>query len=346
MNRIPIAVIGLNWGSKVIRDQLLRGPGAEHFQLAGVCAREPDRVDACAREFGVRGFHDIEEVFRDRAIPAIGLMTGPFGRADLMRRAVEAGKHIITTKPVEVDPDAALDVLRLARQRGRVIHLNSPGPLAPPDLNQILAWREEFQLGRPVAARADIWSNYRETSDGSWYDDADRCPVAPIFRLGIYLINDLIRLVGRPVAVSVMSSRLFTGRPTPDNAQLSLRFENGTLATIFSSFCVNDAQWWLSSLTLNFENGTVYRNVGPTRGPSPRQHPELALVVNQNGKPCTTRITAAGSTEDYQWHAFHSAIRGDPLPVQLEDEDVVLALRVVRAMRRAEISRSTEPVLG
>lgn len=344
MSKIPIAIVGLNWGLKVIRDQIIDGPASEHFTLAAVCSKEREKVDSCAREFGVRPYYHVDDLLLDGEIPAVGLMTGPFGRAQLIRRLVEAGKHVITTKPVEVDPDAALSVLRLARQLGRVVHLNSPTPLASPDVSQILRWKEEFALGRTVAARADIWSNYREEKDGSWYDDPGQCPVAPIFRLGIYLINDLVRLIGRPVAVSVMSSRLFTSRPTPDNAQLSLHFQNGELATIFSSFCINDAQWWLSSLTLNFENGTVYRNVGPTSGPAPRLQPELALVVNRGDQPSTIRATASGSTEDYQWHAFRRAIQGGRLPDEMPEEDIVVALRVIQAMARADRSRRIEPV--
>lgn len=344
MSKIPIGVVGLNWGRNVIREQIVNGPASEHFELAAVCCKEADKVDACANEFGVKPYYTFDDLLRDQKIPALGLMTGPVGRAELIRRAVEAGKHVMTTKPIEIDPEAALEVLRLAKDRRRVVHLNSPTPLPSPDIRQMMEWREELALGRPIAARADIWSSYREEPDGSWYDDPVKCPVAPIFRLGIYLINDLIRLIGTPRAVSVMSSRLFTGRPTPDNAQLSLLFDNGAIANIFSSFCVNDAQWWLSSLTLNYENGTIYRNVGPARGMNPRERPELTVVTNDGGFPRSRSIVADGSTEDYQWSAFHRAIQGKPVQGDLTDEQVVAALRVVRAMARAELSRQIETI--
>jgi predicted dehydrogenase len=344
MKQIDIAMVGLNWGESIIRNQILDGPASEYFKLAAVCSKEKDRVDACASTYGVKGYYTLEDLLADETFPAVCLMTGPFGRAAMIQKIVEAGKHVMTTKPLEVDPSAALKVLELAKSLGRVVHLNSPTPLPSPDLAQILQWRKELSLGRPIAARADIWSSYRETADGSWYDDPEKCPVAPIFRLGIYLINDLVRLIGKPVAVSVMSSRLLTGRPTPDNAQISVMFENGAIANIFSSFCVNDAQWWLSSLTLNHENGTVYRNVGPSLNGSPRTNPELSVVVNREGAPYTLRAVAEGSTEDYQWGAFRRAILGETLDGELTAEETVLALRVVRAMSRAEKSGRTEKV--
>lgn len=344
MKKIDIAVVGLNWGDVIIREQILNGPASEFFRLAAVCSKDKDRVDACASTYGVKGYYQLDDLLADGSFPAVCLMTGPFGRAALIQQIVEAGKHVMTTKPVEVDPAAALKVLELAKSLGRIVHLNSPTPLPSPDLAQIFKWRQELQLGRPIAARADIWASYREAEDGSWYDDPEKCPVAPIFRLGIYLINDLIRLIGKPVAVSVMSSRLFTGRPTPDNAQISLMFENGAIANIFSSFCVNDAQWWLSSLTLNHENGTIYRNVGPAINGTPRTHPELSVVVNREGSPYTLRTVAEGSTEDYQWGAFRNAILGERLEGEWTAEETVLGLHVIRAMCIAAKSGKTEAV--
>ncbi len=214
MNRIPIGIVGLNWGLSVIQEQLLSGPGAEHFRLAAVCSKEHDKVESYASTFGVTPYHSLDALLNDQSIPAVGLMTGPFGRGELISRAIQAGKHVMTTKPIEVDPEAALSALRLAKSLHKVVHLNSPTPIPSPDIRQIIDWRQRHGLGRPVGARADIWSSYREQADGSWYDDGEKCPVAPIFRLGIYLINDLIRLFGKPLAVSAMSSRLFTGRPT------------------------------------------------------------------------------------------------------------------------------------
>jgi predicted dehydrogenase len=146
----------------------------------------------------------------------------------------------MTTKPLELDASAALSVLREAREMGRVIHLNSPAPVLPMDISQIMEWQSAYKLGNPVGCRADVWASYTEQADGSWYDDPERCPVAPIFRLGIYLINDLIAIFGEPEEVQVFASRIATGRPTPDTAQLGIRFANGGLANIFSSFCVRD----------------------------------------------------------------------------------------------------------
>jgi hypothetical protein len=47
----------------------------------------------------------------DPNIPVIGLYTGPVGRAALIHRIIEAGKDVMTTKPFELDSEAALAVM-------------------------------------------------------------------------------------------------------------------------------------------------------------------------------------------------------------------------------------------
>lgn len=335
--KIPIAIIGLNFGRYIIDKQLISGPGAPYFQLGGICDMNRERVAEASAMLGVKAYADLDEVLADPVIPAIGLYTGPSRRADLLRKIIRAGKHVMTTKPFELDPAEALSVINEARDRGCIVHLNSPAPVMPMDVGQIKAWRETFNLGQPIACRADVWASYTEKADGSWLDDPKLCPVAPIFRLGIYLINDLLELFGPAEEVQVYASRLVTGRPTPDTAQLAIKFKSGALANIFSSFCVNDGDAYRNSLVLNFQHGTVYRNIGPYRSKNATNATsELALVrLNAEGE----RIVAAESQTDasghYRWDLFYRAMRGEHLEGELAPEQLVGGLKIVCAMAEA-----------
>lgn len=337
--------MGLNFGRWMV-EELSEGAGARCCELAAVCDVDREKAGRMGAEWGVKAYGELEEVLRDDSIPAIGLFTGPVGRAGLLRRCLAAGKDVMTTKPLELDPEAALAVLREARAAGRVIHLNSPAPLPSGSLRRIEAWRREHDLGRPVAARAETWVSYREAADGKWYDDPDRCPVAPLFRLGIYMINDLVRLLGEPETVQVVHSRLFTGRPTPDNAQLMLRFKNGALAGVFASFGVCDGNPYADALTLNFENGTIYRNVG-LRGSREKGETRMMLSVGQGQwqKGLESRVVLEGEGDGrYQWETFCRAVRGERIEGEIMPEQIVSGLRVIRAMRRAELSGAAEAV--
>jgi predicted dehydrogenase len=345
MKRIPIAIIGLNFGGQIV-DRLLENANRNYFQIAAVCDVDKSKAEAIGKRLNCKIYTDLDDLLANPRIPAVGLFTGPGGRANLLRRIIRAGKDVMTTKPFELDPLAALDVLQEARRRKRIIHLNCPAPLLSPDLKQIACWRKEFRLGRPVGARAAAWVGYREKADGSWYDSPKQCPLAPVFRIGIYLINDLVRLFGEPQSVQTLHSRIRTGRPTPDNAQLGIRFKNGAIANIYSSFCVDDLQFYRNSLTLNFERGTVYRNVGPfPHIPGDGASVELELVTRRKGKSLVRRSKMENALSGaYQWDAFYRAIRGISLPSAVSPQEIVAGLRTVTAMARAESSGKTEKV--
>jgi predicted dehydrogenase len=344
MKPVSIVIVGLNFGRHIV-DELTRDGGIPDLRIVGLCDLDLDKAKKMAAEHGGLNVYDsLNAVLADPNVDAVGLYTGPDGRAKLLSTIINAGKDVMTTKPFELDVDAAIAVLEEARILGRVIHLNSPRPGISPDAAVIQDWREKYDLGAPVAARAEVWAHYREEADGGWYDDPEKCPVAPVFRLGIYLINDLVRIFGRARRVGVMGTRLFTGRPTPDNGQLSIEFENGALANVFASFCVRDGDHYRNGLTLNFERGTIYRNVGPQRGTADA---EMAIVTNKEmWAPRELKETKEvdNISGKYDWAGFAAAVRKEADAPTYEIEHIVEPIRIINAMTRAEQSGRIEKV--
>ena len=342
MDKLRFGLVGLNFGRHIL-NQIQSGKGGAHFALAGVCDLDAAKAAEFAAQTKTRVYRDLTELLADPTVPAVGLFTPPIGRAALIRQAIRAGKHVLTTKPFELDAAAAAAVLAEARQLGRAVHLNSPAPTLPPDLALIQQWQQQHQLGRAIGGRVDVWANYHEQADGRWYDDPARCPVAPILRLGIYLINDLVALMGAVDAVQVFHTRVRTGRPTPDNAQLALRFRNGGLGNIFASFCVSDGDSYRNALTFNCENGTIYRNVGPVRTADTRAELSLVQVVDGQRRVTAHACLAEGSGE-YQWDVLARAVRGEAIAGETTAETIVAGVKVLNAMARAEQSGATERV--
>lgn len=332
---VRIAMVGLNYGRHILA-QLLKSPSSRFFTLAAVCDRDAAKSTLVSDELGVANFTDYQEMLRSPELDAVAIFTGPAGRANLIREALRAGKHVLTTKPFEVNPEEARRVLREARERRLVLHLNSPGPTLPPDLALIREWQNIHDLGRPVAARAHVWARHREKADGSWYDDPAQCPLGPMFRIGIYLINDLVYCCGPVKRVQAMQSRLFTGRPVADNSQISLLFENGALGSIFSSFCIGDGDSYRNSFAVNFENGTVYKNYGAPRADMTLYGAELSLVKISGGKRSQIEQAAiSNGSGTYQWEAFCRAVNGEALENPTDDTLIVESLKVIEAMSHA-----------
>jgi predicted dehydrogenase len=171
--------------------------------------------------------------------------------------------------------------------------------------------------------------------------------VAPIFRLGIYAINEILYFLHDPQKVQVMHSRLFTGRPTPDHAQLSVRFRDGSLASVFASFCVETPIPYPDRLVLNFERGVVFKNIKPD---SSRDKIDLELLTKDTGGKALSLNAEGFDTEEcgghssYQWDVFCRAVRGEPMANPTPAQHIIDGVRIVAAMARSELSGKAEEV--
>lgn len=341
--RLGIALVGLRFGEHVVQ-WLREAPARDFFEIVAVCDLDSSRARRVAEQSGVPVLSSLDDVLAHPGVNAVGLFTPPQGRAALLRRIIESGRDVITTKPIELDSRATLEVLELAEGLGRTVHLNSPAPLPTGDIRQIMDWATTRDLGRLVSCRAETWASYDEQPDGGWYDNPESCPAAPLLRLGVYLINDLIWLMGPPATVHVTSTRVRTGRPTADNASMTMAYPDGAIASIFASFCAGDAQPYRDALAINFEGGTVYRNAPPYYSQAASQ---LTLVTPDGGGGFSSEtIEVPDRSGLYQWELAWRAMRGESLggpcitPRQIAD-----GVRVIEAMARSDHSGVPEAIL-
>ncbi len=318
------------------------GPGFPYFEIGAVCALDQSDADEAAEEFGVPGYTDYDQMLANDELEAIFIYSGPNGRADLIKKAIRAGKHVVTTKPFELDAKAAKEVLEEAEELGKVVHLNSPGPVFTDDMVLMNQWKEEFNLGRPIAARHECWYKSLEKADGSWYDDPVKCPVAPIFRLGIYGINDLVSLFGEPEEVQVVESRIFTGRPTPDLAQLTIKFQSGSIAHTQTSWALQP-QRGAESMMIYFENGMIVRNPLQTDNGFEQELVDLHVIGADSTEPlATAQVRQDRIAGSYQWENSYKAMKGEKLDNLIPRHVVLDGIRVINAMSKASESKKTE----
>jgi predicted dehydrogenase len=203
----------------------------------------------------------------------------------------------------------------------------------------IRKWASEHHLGRPVGACASTYVSYRERADGTWYDDPEQCPAAPLLRLGVYLINDLVRIFVPASSVSVLQSRIFTERPTADNAAAAILFESGALATVYASFCVHDGNHYRNQLQVHYENGTIMRNVGTERPTDDATQMGVIQSVDNRGVLIeSARVRNVSGL--YDWNAFAEAVHGDAGVPEYNEDDVIEPMRIIEAMKRSATTQA------
>ena len=113
-NPVRTVLVGLRFGASLANRKIFCTTENDAFiKIVGVCDRDHAKADAYAALHGnLPVYYDLEDVLKVDDVEAIMLMIPPAGRAEAVRKCLQAGKHVLTTKPFESDPDAALKVLR------------------------------------------------------------------------------------------------------------------------------------------------------------------------------------------------------------------------------------------
>lgn len=345
MRKLKLGLVGLGFGKAVLKWYFQTPEQTPCIELKAVCDLNEDLAKTCASEYGVEAVTSFDALLADDEIDVIGLYTPPSGRAELLRKIIRAGKDVMTTKPFELDSEAARSVLKEAQELGRVIHLNSPSPSLTADLAVAHEWVEKYDLGRPVGIHCDVHANYFEQATGGWQDDPEKCPAGPMFRLGIYLMNDVTDMFGDVEAMQLALSKIRTGRPTADNATLQLQFKNGALGNIFASFCVGDGELYHNGMIMRYERGTIYRNVGTELKTVGDHRVDLRLVMADLDDSCKPRLVETTVADRplglYYWDELHAAV------TEGKSIDDTYLERIVRGVKMIEgVKAQQREILG
>jgi len=113
---IGLAVIGAGyWGPNLVRAAI----GTPALHLEWLCDVDVGRAGAVLGQYTtVKATASYETVLADPAVAAVAVATPAATHFDLVRAALEAGKHVLVEKPLTTSASEAEKVVELARQYG------------------------------------------------------------------------------------------------------------------------------------------------------------------------------------------------------------------------------------
>lgn len=119
MSAIGLAVIGAGyWGPNLVRATL----ATPALQLEWLCDLDVDRArTVLGRHSTVRATGSWEDVLTDPAVAAVAIATPAATHFDLVRAALEAGKHVLVEKPLTATVAEGEKLAALARACGLVL---------------------------------------------------------------------------------------------------------------------------------------------------------------------------------------------------------------------------------
>ena len=218
------AILGLGyWGRNYVRVVGERRDAV----LVAVCDPSEDAVEAAraasADHAPWRVTCDPREVFAADDIDAVVVATPATSHFDLVHEALDAGKHVLSEKPLAMSTDACRHLVDTAVRAGKTLlvgHTFVYNPavraakklVAAGDLGDILHLHAVWSASGPV-----------------------RHDVNALWDLAPHPISIMTYLVGRPTAVSATGQRILPG-DLEDLATLHLRFGNRATADIHVSW--------------------------------------------------------------------------------------------------------------
>ena len=219
--RTKVGVIGCGyWGPQLIRNLY----EMSNVELVAVADTKLDRLEFVRRHYpGVALFSSHQELL-ESDVEAVVISTPIHTHHRLAMEALAAGKHIMVEKPLAASIDEAVQVINLARARGRMVMVGHTF-LYNPAVQELRRLIADGDLGRIYyvdAARLNL-GLFQRRADVMW-------DLAP------HDISILMYILGKmPVAVSARGSRCVQD-DVHDVAYLELLFENGVSAHVHVSW--------------------------------------------------------------------------------------------------------------
>lgn len=241
MNPLGIGIVGTgNIAGGYARD-ILTHP---ELRLVAAMDLDPVRAAAFAAAEGCRAHASLDELLADEAVDVVVNLTIHRAHYDVTRRALEAGHHVYTEKPMALRASEARELIALAGDRGLRLGC-SPATFLGEAQQTAAAWIRGGRLGAVRAIYADVSWGRIETwhpSPAAFFD------VGVMVDVAVYPLTLATSMVGPARSVRAWGWKLqpervaIDGTPfrigSPDLIVAAVELEGGAVLRLSASFYV------------------------------------------------------------------------------------------------------------
>ena len=337
MNKPGFGLIGCGtWGTVHARTY----QASPYANFVEVCDEKAERASQFARQYGARGHStDWRKLLANPEIQAVSIATPDFSHGEIILAAIEAGKDVLSEKPLATTVEECRKILAAQERKGTRLMVDFHNRWNLPFLS-IRRQIEAGELGKLLAFNIRLNDTlFVPTRMLSW-----AALSSPARFLGSHIV-DLIRWMSsaeilRVYAVSRSVVLREAGVDTPDFLQYILELSNGATAMVENCWIVNES----SPSVFDFQcevigsKGSAYVNASHNRTveiytDKGVQLPDVAGAPDRYGKPVGFAVAAIE-------HFIECVVEGKQPMVT--GEDGLLATLAVAAIE--ESARTRRPV--
>ncbi|GAA0395269.1 Gfo/Idh/MocA family oxidoreductase [Streptomyces luteireticuli] len=212
------------------------GELADRARLVAVAGRNPAPVRALAAELGCEAL-DVADLLARPDVDAVVVCTPSGTHAELGTAALEAGKHVLLEKPVDVCRDAVERLLATARRTGRTVGVVSQRRFDP-SARLARAAVQDGALGRVTSVLIEVpwWRGDAYYADGTWRGTRALDGGGALINQAVQAVDLAMWLAGPVEEVAAHTALLaHHGLEVEDVATASLRFAGGALGALLAT---------------------------------------------------------------------------------------------------------------
>jgi predicted dehydrogenase/sugar phosphate isomerase/epimerase len=265
---VRFVVVGLGMGKN--RAQLLqRTPGTE---LLGVCDIDEERACKVGEELGVPCTFNVQEWLDNDQVEVVYVMTWSGAHADVAVQALEANKHVLSTKPMDVSLEACDRMIRAAEERDLLLGVDFERRFT----SDLLSTRRLVQsgtLGRPLGAQVSLKvlrpQSYFE-GKGSWHGTLKWDGGGVLSNQCIHHIDEAVYVLGVPKTIRAEIWTQDHDIEGEDLACARWRYEDGTVLNLYATTCYPHKTWYFEFEVYGTEGALSRASGGPLEEPRER----------------------------------------------------------------------------
>ncbi len=248
-NKFGCAVIGYggmgNWHARKIKDEL-----GEYAELIGIYDINPERC-ALAEERGIHAYSSREELLADERIDLVTIATPNDVHKEIAVAALEAGKNVISEKPVAMNSTELEEMIACANRCGKLftVHQNRRWD---PDYLTIKKLMADNTLGKIFRIESRVHGS--RGIPGDWRNQPEHGG-GMLFDWGIHLLDQALIMTQPRKLKSVYAELTYvTNEKCDDGFRATLLFDDGLsfLVEVATSNFIELPLWYVLG-----ENGSA-----------------------------------------------------------------------------------------
>lgn len=219
--------------------------------IAGVFDLDTARSATVSAHYGLAVYESYDALLADPEVDIVVNLTSIASHYDSVRRALEAGKHVYSEKPLTTDLDSSRQLFDLARERGLVL-AGAPSNVFSDAVGTVWKALLDGAVGKPVLVLAELDDNpahlmqleHVTSPTGAPFPYAEELQEGCTVEHVAYHLAWICAIFGPALSVTAFSTTLVAKKveetlSPPDTADYSvalLTFANGVTARVTCSW--------------------------------------------------------------------------------------------------------------